>query len=142
MKSREEISAGGVVYRQTPNGIEVLICRTSTSQKWVIPKGLIDPGEQVQQTAVREVREEVGVNARIIMPLDPAEHYVFTRENTRIYKTVHYFLMEYVSGSEADHDHEMEMVIWVPLDHAIERVSYDSARSVLQRAKGKLDQGK
>ncbi|MBX3086201.1 MAG: NUDIX hydrolase [Anaerolineae bacterium] len=139
MRSREEVSAGGVVYRRTPAGIEVLICRTSTSQKWVIPKGLIDPGERVQQTAVREVREEVGVNARIIMPLDPAEHYIFTRENTRIYKTVHYFLMEYVSGNEADHDHEMELVMWVPLDQAIEMVAYDSARSVLQRAKAKLE---
>lgn len=72
MKSREEISAGGVVYRQTPNGIEVLICRRwRTSQKWVIPKGLIDPGEQVQQTAAKCVKRSAsmrGSSCHLILP--------------------------------------------------------------------------
>lgn len=140
MRSRDEVSAGGVVYRRNEKDeIEVLICRTVKTQKWVIPKGLIDPGERVEQTAVREVREEVGVNARIIQPLDPPEKYVYTRNDMRIFKTVHYYLLEYVSGSIEDHDHEMEAVEWVSLDRAIEMVAYDSAKSVLLRAKAKLE---
>jgi 8-oxo-dGTP pyrophosphatase MutT (NUDIX family) len=140
LRSRSEVSAGGVVYRMTDRGIEVLICRTSTSQKWVIPKGLVDPGEHIHQTAVREVREEVGVNAHIVVALDPPEHYTYQRDDTRVFKTVHYFLMEYDSGDLADHDHEMELVQWVLLEQAIGRVDYESARSVLRRAKVKLAQ--
>lgn len=140
MRTKDEVSAGGVVYRRTDHGVEVLICRTSTNQKWVLPKGLIDPGESVTQTAIREVREEVGVNTRIVTVLDPAEHYTFTRGDMRVFKTVHYFLMEYESGNEADHDHEMEAVLWTTMDQALNMLAYESARSVMRRAKAKLEQ--
>ena len=138
MNEVDLISAGGVVYRIRESRTEVLICRTSNTLRWVIPKGLVDPGETVEQAALREVREEVGVVGRIIEPLYPPENYVYMQDGVRIYKTVHYFLMEYVSGKLADHDHEMDIVLWASLDEAIATVSYDSARSVLQRAKAKL----
>jgi 8-oxo-dGTP pyrophosphatase MutT (NUDIX family) len=141
LRSRDEVSAGGVVFRHGEEGqIDVLICLTTKTQKWVIPKGLIDPGEKVEQTAVREVREEVGVNARIVQPLDPPEKYIYTRDDTRIFKTVHYFLLEFVSGSIDDHDHEMEVVKWVPIDRAIDVVAYESAKAVLRRAKVALQE--
>lgn len=138
MKSRQELSAGGVVFRRADSGVQVLICRTSTTHLWVIPKGLVDPGETEEQAAVREVREETGITARIVEPLDPPEHYVYTRDNVRIFKTVRYFLMAYVSGSEADHDHEMDDVAWMSPGAAMDLVAYDSARSVLQRARDRL----
>jgi 8-oxo-dGTP pyrophosphatase MutT (NUDIX family) len=122
--------------------VAVLICRTSSNQRWVLPKGLIDPGESIPQTALREVREEAGVNVRIVSRLDPPEHYTFMRGDLRVTKTVHYFLMEYVSGNEADHDHEMDSVMWTTIDHALEMLAYESARSVMSRAKTMLDQDK
>ena len=60
MKSRDEISAGGVVYRQTDDGVDVLICKDAGYHKWVLPKGLVRKNEEYDETAVREVREEVG----------------------------------------------------------------------------------
>lgn len=142
MRSRQELSAGGVVYRRTESSAQVLICRTSTTHTWVIPKGLVDRGETNEQAAIREVREETGITARIVEPLDPPEHYIYTRNGVRIFKTVHYYLMEYVSGTEADHDHEMDDVSWLSFSAAIDMVTYDSARSVLERARRKVTQTK
>src|SRR5690349_6603367 len=113
MTSRTELSAGGVVYRRVDKTIEVLICKDAGYHKWVLPKGLVNKGENLEQAALREVSEEVGVRAALVRPLGEPEKYVYTSHGVGVFKTVHYFLMEYLSGSEADHDHEMEEVRWV-----------------------------
>src|SRR5689334_14317844 len=110
MKSRNELSAGGVVYRRVNDSLEVLICKAASYHKWVLPKGLIDKGESVEQAALREVKEEVGVTAHIVAPLGTPEKYIYSLHGMRIFKTVSYFLMEYDSGDETQHDHEMEEV--------------------------------
>jgi 8-oxo-dGTP diphosphatase len=135
MKSRDEVSAGGVVFRRSIGGIEVLVCKASTYHKWVLPKGLVNKGETFEQTAVREVEEEVGVRARIAARLGEPEKYVYTARGVRVFKSVHYFLMEFESGNEKIHDREMEDVQWIPLDNAIELVEYKGAKEVLRRAK-------
>jgi 8-oxo-dGTP pyrophosphatase MutT (NUDIX family) len=138
VKSREEISAGGVVYRKIGDQFEVLICKSSSYHKWVLPKGWVEQGESLEETALREVEEEVGVKTRIIAPLGEPEKYIYTARGARIFKTVHYFLMEYVSGSEADHDHEMEAVQWVGLGEAAELLAYKGAQEMVARAKSIL----
>ncbi len=140
MKSRDEFSAGGVVYRRTPNGVQVLVGKDGSYHKWVLPKGLVRKSESPDQTAVREVEEEVGVKARIVEPLGDPERYIYTSRGVRVFKRVHYFLMEYESGSEAEHDHEMEEVRWTSVDEAIELMGYKGAKDVLRRAKARLEQ--
>jgi 8-oxo-dGTP pyrophosphatase MutT (NUDIX family) len=137
LKSRNEVSAGGVVYRRGEGGIEVLICKDAGYHRWVLPKGLVDAGESFEQTAVREVEEEVGVVSRLVAPLGE-ERYVYTARGMRVFKTVHYFLLEYVSGSEANHDHEMEDVRWCSLDEAMGFLGYKGAKDVLARARDYL----
>jgi 8-oxo-dGTP diphosphatase len=141
MQSRNEISAGGVVFRRTNNDhdIEVLICKDAGYHKWVLPKGLISKGENPEQAAIREVREEVGVTARIIAPLGEPEKYVYTLHGMRVFKTVHYFLMEYESGDETLHDHEMEDVRWTPLNEAIDLVAYEGAKKILRHVPNYLN---
>lgn len=141
MKSRDEVSAGGVVYRRDADGIKVLICKDAGYQKWVLPKGVINRGEAVEETARREVREEVGVTAQIINSLGE-EKYVYMARDVRVFKAVHYFLMEYQSGSEADHDHEMTEVRWVSLSEAISLMGYKGAQDVLKRAQAQLESAK
>src|SRR5688572_19715944 len=140
MKSRNEFSAGGVVYRRTPDDVQVLICKDAGYHKWVLPKGLIRKSESPDQTALREVEEEVGVKARIVEPLGDPEKYIYTARGIRVFKAVHYFLMEYESGSEAEHDREMEEVRWTSIDEAIELMGYKGAKDVLRRAKARLEQ--
>jgi 8-oxo-dGTP pyrophosphatase MutT (NUDIX family) len=139
VNSRDEISAGGVVYRRTAAGIDVLICKDAGYHRWVLPKGLVNKGEDYQQTAVREVREEVGVEARVVASLGEPEQYVYMRGGTRIFKKVYYFLMEYVAGDEQTHDHEMEEVRWAAIDEAIDLVAYKGAKTVLTRSKEFLE---
>lgn len=140
MASRDEVSAGGVVYRRAENGIEVLICKDAGYHRWVLPKGWVNKGESHEQTAVREVREETGISARIVAALGDPEKYVFIARGVRVFKTVYYFLMEYESGTTADHDHEMEAVEWQPMDTAIDMMGYQGAKNVLLRAKTLLQE--
>lgn len=138
MKSRDEVSAGGVVVREGAEGPEVLICKAAGYHKWVLPKGLVDPGETHQQTALREVREEVGVEAEIVGELGQPETYVYMARGTRVFKTVHYYLMRYVSGRPEDHDYEIEEARWVRFDEGIEMMGFEGGREMLRRARAAL----
>lgn len=131
---KQQTSAGGVVYRVV-NGIpEVLISKHSGYHQWVLPKGLVEPGEKLEETAVREVKEEVGVTAKIIQSLGEPESYTYVMNGEKIAKNVYYFLMEYVSGSEDLHDFEMEDVKWTSFEEAIELMGYEGAKKVLRKA--------
>lgn len=132
---RNEISAGGVVYKKQEGRYLVLVCKHSGYHKWVLPKGRIEEGEELETTALREVEEEVGVKASIISSLGDPEEYVFTLNGEHIAKKVYYFLMEYVSGVETEHDFEMEDVRWTTFDEAIELMGYDGAKQVLGKAR-------
>jgi 8-oxo-dGTP diphosphatase len=139
MSKRTETSAGGVVVRQTEAGYEVLICKASSYHKWGLPKGWVEKGETLEETALREVREETGVTASILGPLGDPETYIYSRDGARIYKTVYYFLMRYDHGNLEDHDHEVEEVAWFSFEDAIARVAFDSIRNVLRRAQASLN---
>lgn len=139
MKSRREVSAGGLVYRETPGGVEVLICKDAGYHRWVLPKGVVRKDEDLQAAAVRETQEEVGVEARVVAALGEPERYIYTARGVRVFKEVHYFLMAYVSGDEQTHDAEMEAVRWVPIDEAIETLAYEGAKNVVRRGKALLE---
>lgn len=141
MRSTDEVSAGGVVYRREANGLEVLVCKSSGYHRWVLPKGIIDAGETYEQAAVREVREETGVTARLIASLGEPEKYVYSRAGMRIFKRVYYFLMAYESGDIAHHDHEMEDVRWASFEDAEQLLAYDGAKNMLHRAQALLAAG-
>jgi 8-oxo-dGTP pyrophosphatase MutT (NUDIX family) len=100
---------------------------------WTLPKGTPDDGESIEETALREVVEETGLQVRILAPLGAIE-YFFTQAGTRIHKTVHFFLMEPTGGSLDSHDHEFEDVRWVPLDEARALLSFPTERQMLELA--------
>ncbi len=130
-----QVSAGGVVYRRDQGQIEVLLCGRREPALWCLPKGTPDPGERVQETALREVREETGVQASIVGKLG-STHYFFTRvqDNTRCDKTVHHYLMEPVNGDPSLHDHEFDDVRWFPADEALQVMTYLSEVNILRKA--------
>jgi 8-oxo-dGTP pyrophosphatase MutT (NUDIX family) len=139
MPSRNEISAGGVVYRRGNKGFEILICKDAGYHRWVLPKGLVNTGENYEQTALREVQEETGINARLIAPLGEPEKYIYTARGVRVFKSVYYFLLEYQSGSESQHDHEMEAVQWATFDEALTMLGYQGAKNVVLSARAYLE---
>src|SRR4029079_436927 len=95
-------------------------------------------GETREQTAVREVSEETGLEVRITDVLDSIEYW-FVQRGTRIHKTVHYFLMEPIGGDRAQHDHECDQVRWVRFDQAPDLLTFETERALVARAAEVVD---
>lgn len=132
----KEVSAGGVVYRRVDEGIEVVLASRRTRRgelAWGLAKGGIEEGESHEEAAVREVLEETGLTAEIEASLGETK-YFYVWEDTRIRKTVHFFLMRHTGGDPADHDDEMEEIRWFPLERAMKRAAYRGERDVIARA--------
>jgi len=124
------------VYRREGEDIEVLLAARRTRRgelAWGLAKGGIEPDESVEDAAVREVREETGIDADIEVSLGETR-YFYVWEDVRVRKTVHFFLMRAMGGDLDDHDDEMEDVRWFPLERALKRAAYRGEREVLSRA--------
>jgi 8-oxo-dGTP pyrophosphatase MutT (NUDIX family) len=142
LRTGSATSAGGIVVR-FDDGIPSLVIgarrRDRDVYTWTLPKGTPNPGETREQTALREVGEETGLQVRITDVLDSIEYW-FIQRGTRIHKTVHYFLMEPVGGDLADHDREFDDVRWVRFDQAPEFLTFETERALVARAAEIVDQ--
>ncbi|KKS87071.1 MAG: MutT/nudix family protein [Parcubacteria group bacterium GW2011_GWC1_43_11] len=135
-----EFSAGGVVYKKENAKTFVLVAKHSQHHGWVFPKGLIGDhvkGEKKEETALREVKEETGIEGKIVSELTTVEYW-YQWEGEKRKKKVYYFLMEYVGGNTANHDHEMEKVEWIEKSKVEERLTYPSDNKVWTEAKNLL----
>jgi 8-oxo-dGTP pyrophosphatase MutT (NUDIX family) len=133
-----QVSAGGVVYRKKKTGIEVALIKVGPVVRWQLPKGIVDNGETPEQAAVREVREETGLIAKIELPIDKIEYWYVSGGKTgkvRYHKFVHFYLMKYRSGNTDDHDHEVLEARWVPIADAIRMMSFKSERDLVEKAR-------
>ena len=128
-----EISAGGVVLKK-----ERMVLLARRNEDWQFPKGQVEKGERMEETAVREVREETGVEARIVKSLGRINYWYY-REGRRIYKTVHFFLMEAVRENRKQRDSEMDEVRWFNLEDAVKKISYRNERDILERANKEME---
>jgi 8-oxo-dGTP diphosphatase len=130
---RDALAAGGVVLRGTGEEIEVVIAGRDSDRTWVFPKGTPDRGETIEETAIREVREESGLDVEIIQPIGAIDYW-FAVPGERVHKIVHFFLMRSQGGDVSRHDHEYDDVRWVPVDDARRMLTYDTYRDMLERA--------
>jgi 8-oxo-dGTP pyrophosphatase MutT (NUDIX family) len=137
---QKEVSSGGVVYRRTgpknDQEIEVVLAsrRTRRGQlAWGLAKGGIEEGESLEEAAIREVLEETGLRAVIEESLGDTR-YFYVWEQTRIRKTVHFFLMQATTDEPSERDDEMEEIRWFPIDRALKRAAYRGEREVIGRA--------
>jgi 8-oxo-dGTP pyrophosphatase MutT (NUDIX family) len=134
-----EFSAGGVVVRDRDCVVIVPTRRAADGRRVLaLPKGHPDGDETPQDAALREVREEAGVEARAIEKLGDVR-YFYQRGGRRIAKVVSFYLLEYVAGEPEEHDHEVEEARWMPLEEAAKALTYKGERDMAVRALRRLD---
>jgi len=127
---RTEFSAGGVVVRDGECVVIVPTRRAADGSKVLaLPKGHPDPGESAEDAALREVREEAGVEGRLAGKLGDVRYW-YMRGGRRIAKVVTFFLLEYVAGDVADHDDEVQDARWLALDAAARELTYRGERDM------------
>lgn len=134
----DQVSAGGVAFRWRDAEPEVAIVRVKPKLRWQLPKGIVDEGETPQVTAVREVREEGGVQTELIKLIETIEYWyrsVKYGKPVRYHKFVHFYLLQYKSGDVSDHDQEVEEARWVSIDEAIELLEFKNEREVVEKAR-------
>lgn len=133
LRNARATSAGGVVHRSVDGQIEVVVCHRREAPLWALPKGTPQAGETLQETALRETREETGLEVILQAPIRSVS-YVFVRGRTRFHKTVHFFLMRAVGGDVSQHDREFDEVRWVELTEALELMTHDTERALVEKA--------
>jgi 8-oxo-dGTP pyrophosphatase MutT (NUDIX family) len=140
LRTARATSAGGVVYRAVDGQVQVALAHRRSPPLWALPKGTPDAGETIEETAVRETREETGLEVEIERRLSTIR-YFFVRGTTRFNKSVHFFLMRAVDGSPDDHDAEFDEVRWVDLSEALALLTHATERSVVEEAASALGAG-
>jgi len=137
-----EFSAGGVVFNASHEVVVIVPTRRAAngSRVLALPKGHPDGAESAAEAALREVREETGVEAELIESLGQVRYW-YQRGGRRVAKVVEFFLLRYVSGDVADHDHEVEDACWIPVAEAAGRLTYDGEREMVRRALSRLEPG-
>jgi ADP-ribose pyrophosphatase YjhB (NUDIX family) len=156
---RRHTSSGGIVFRPAETSREgaspgapgvggcyevalIRVTRVGGETAWALPKGWVEEGEGLEQTAIREVREETGLETRVLRKVDEISYEFYSRaDRDRISKTVHLFLLECLGGDTADHDTEVEEARWFPLDEAAQRLTYKNERAALEKAALLLEEG-
>ena len=141
---RDQTSAGGVVFRREGGGAEVVIVSVGAQNRWQLPKGLVDEGENPEVTAVREAREEGGVTSEVVQHIETIEYWYAGLDNgirVRFHKRVHFYLLKYIAGDTKDHDWEVNEARWVPIEDAATQLAFDNERRVMGRARELIDQG-
>lgn len=138
-----EFSAGGLVCRRVRGEWTVCLAgrriHPGSDLVWILPKGHVEEGEQMEETALREVREETGLEADILDRLGDVTYWYVRREPeggpSRVFKRVRFFLMLFSGGRFGDRDQEMDDVRWFSLDRAETMLAYANERRLVPRAR-------
>ena len=137
---KREFSAGGIVINKqsfSANNGKVLLIKNAALRDpkkayWGFPKGHINQGERSETAAIREIKEETGIEVEMVKKLGDSR-YVFTKEGEKIFKVVVYFLFKYISGELRPQDLEVLEVKWVDSKEALSRLSFKKDQDFLKQ---------
>jgi 8-oxo-dGTP diphosphatase len=133
-----QISAGGVAFRKRGKMVEIVIVSVGEHNRWQLPKGLVDKDETSAEAALREVREEAGIETYMIDLIDKVEYWYYSKrkgKRIRFHKFVYFYLLRYRSGNTEDHDDEVKEARWVNIDTSQHMLTFKSEKEMVARAK-------
>ena len=137
-----EISSGGVVFRKVNGKFEVCLTSRKKGKIWCLPKGIVEEGESLKETAVREVKEETGLSGQVIDKIGDIIYWYSVKnkagELAKIFKRVYFFLLEYCDGDTEHHDFEVDEAKWFPIDKALNMLSHENEKEIMKKAKQML----
>jgi len=135
---REQVSAGGVVFRREKDRIEIVLIAVGGLNRWQLPKGLVEDKETPEGAAVREAREEAGVDSEVVEHIETIEYWyagLDGGQRVRFHKRVHFYLLRYLSGNTSDHDWEVTDARWVSIEEGAQQLTFENERRVAGRAR-------
>jgi 8-oxo-dGTP diphosphatase len=135
--TRSQVSAGGVAYRRQDDHIEVVLISVGERGRWQLPKGMIDEAESIEAAAMREVREETGLETEMVRSIDKVEYWFYSKSGVRgvrFHKVVHFYLLHCLSGDVRDHDDEVNEARWFEINEAIEALTFPNEKNIVQQA--------
>ena len=134
-KRPQEVSAGGVVFREFAGRVEIALIQIDG--RWHLPKGGPTVGETMEQTALREVKEETHIDAALLDYIHTIEYTFLSRGNARrpVDKSVHFYLMRYVGSEIRPQLSEVDDAAWKGIDDALNSLTYENERDVVARAR-------
>jgi 8-oxo-dGTP pyrophosphatase MutT (NUDIX family) len=144
-ETRTQVSAGGVPFRVTESGVEVALISVGKPPRWQLPKGIVEPGEKPEVTAVREAREETGLDAELVGELERIEYWYQSTDagvRVRFHKFVHFFLLAVRGGDVARHDHEVMEARWFPIEEGARRLAFKNEARVLESAAAMIERAR
>ena len=135
------VSAGGAVYRINNGSVEVVVCGRNSPPVWGLPKGTPEPGETREQTAIREVKEETGLEVKLEGLIDSIDYwFVRSTDGVRCPKTVFFYLMWAAGGDLALHDREFDVVRWFPVQGAFKTLTYENEVRIVEKGLSMVSQ--
>jgi 8-oxo-dGTP pyrophosphatase MutT (NUDIX family) len=133
-----QVSAGGVAFRRNEQAIEVALISVGKPARWQLPKGLVRKDETTQAAAMREVREETGLETELLELIEQIEYWYYGGDRqgrrVRIHKYVHFFLLRCLGGSLGDHDYEVNEARWCEIGQAVQQLSFEGEKKVVRKA--------
>lgn len=137
-RNKKQTSSGGIIFFHQGAQWHIALIRRRTQDShtvWCLPKGWVEPGETLEETALREVREETGLDGKILEKLGDISYRFYDQHSkSRIHKTVHFFLLKYLTGDTSQHDHEVEEARWFKAEHTNGMLTYPSEKEILKKA--------
>lgn len=133
-----QVSAGGVAYRRRGEQVEIALIAVGHEPRWQLPKGLLQPAESPEAAAMREVREEAGIETDLVELLDKIEYWYVSQQQgqrVRFHKYVYFYLLRYRAGDVRDHDGEVNEARWVEIAQALAMLTFENEKKVVQRAR-------
>ena len=144
-RARHDHSAGGVAYRTVADGdgYRIALIATRGWRRWQLPKGSQEANETSEETAIREVEEEVGLLTTPEVFLRRIEYWYWDTyqkdEPELVRKTVDFYLLRVVSGKLSDSSHEVDGTGWFTFDQALEKLTFEGEIDVVRKAQTALN---